>query len=305
MTPRRILRHFYAIAILFAMPMFVVSTPATSLVPQELKDVGIQEKLGQQVDLNLKFRDESGATVALRDVVNGRKPTLLFLVYYSCPSLCNFFLNGSLDVLKQVKMTAGNEFNILTVSIDPREESDVASKKKQSYLDVYNRAGAAQGWRFWVNETTVKDVPKEMTTAEVPNEGAGLTSVRALAHQVGFRYRFDPTDEQFAHAAAMVVLTPEGRISRYLYGINFDPRDLRLAVVEAAGGKIGNIVDRLLLFCYHYDPKSRRYALFANNLMRVGAVVTVLLLGVWIAMMFSRNSDNAPVARRNVSDSKS
>ncbi len=255
-------------------------------IPLELKDVGIVEKLGSSVDLNLKFRDEAGQLVSLRSVVDGRKPTLLFLVYYSCPSLCNFFLNGAMEVMKKVSLSPGNDYNILTVSIDPRETPELAAKKRQSYLQAFGRKGAEAGWRFWVGDVTSTKVPKNMQISSAAKVGETLTSVRALADQVGFRYRYDPKDDQYAHAAGMMVLTPDGKISRYLYGISFQPRDLRLALVEAADRRIGNAIDRLLLFCYHYDPKSRTYAIFISNFMRAASAATVLFIGLWIAILF-------------------
>lgn len=273
-------------ALLLLLALWAPGALATPEIPLELKDVGVEEKLGSAVDLNLLFRDETGLTVPLRTVVNGHKPTLLFLVYYSCPSLCNFFLNGALEVMKKMSLSPGKDYNILTVSIDPRETPELAAKKRQSYLQALGRKGAEEGWRFWVNDQTMAKIPAEMQISSVAKAGERLTSARALADQVGFRYRYDPKDDQYAHAAAMMVLTPEGKISRYLYGISFQPRDLRLALVEAADSKIGNAIDRLLLFCYHYDPKSRTYAIFISNLMRAASAVTVLLIGLWVALLF-------------------
>ena len=262
-------------------------------IPLELQNVGVEEKLGASVDLTLQFRDETGQMVPLRTVINGHKPTLLFMVYYSCPSLCNFFLNGALEVMKKMSLSPGTDYNILTVSIDPRETPELAAKKRQSYLQALGRKGAEEGWRFWVNDQTVAKIPAQMQVSSVAKSNERLTSARALADQVGFRYRYDPKDDQYAHAAAMMVLTPEGKISRYLYGISFQPRDLRLALVEAGDSKIGNAIDRLLLFCYHYDPKSRTYAIFINNVMKAASALTVLLIGLWVAWL-SRGERRKP-----------
>lgn len=267
--------------------LFSLTAQAKPEVVPELKNIGIEEKLGAQLDLNLKFHDEEGQIVSLRNVVDGRKPTLIFLVYYNCPGLCNFFLNGAVEVLKKVPMTPGKEFNILTVTMDPREDSALAKAKRQSYFEVYGRKIDPSGWRFWANETIVETIPKEYELVKV-EDPSKLKSVRALADQIGFRYRYDKKDDQFAHAATMVVLTPEGKISRYLPGISFQPRDLRLALAEAGGGKIGTVVDRLLLFCFHYDPNSRSYALFVTNLMRAGAALTVLMIALGIMIMSYR-----------------
>lgn len=239
--------------------------PAAEKIPMELQNVGITEHFGEQVDLNLQFRNEKGELVPLRSVVNGRKPVLLFLAYYGCPNLCNLFLNGATDGLKKLEWTAGKEFQIVTVSIDPREDAELARGKKNAHITAYGREASA-GWHFWINDK------KAAADAHDVN-------VKKLAEQVGFNYRYDKDQDQYAHSAAMIVLTPEGKISRYLYGIEYQPKDLRLALVEAGGRKIGTLVDHLMLFCYSYDPKSRKYSLYATNLMRAGGGLTVFIVG--------------------------
>jgi protein SCO1 len=236
-------------------------------LPRALEEVGITEHLGAQVDLNLVFRDEQGRAVPLRSVVNGRRPVLLFLAYYSCPNLCGLFLNGANDVLKQLEWTPGEKFQIITVSIDPREEPKLAAKKKEGYVAALGRPEAGAGWHFWVDEKTAKDTDPTGTSA------------RRLADQVGFKYRWDDESQQYAHTAAIIALTPDGKVSRYLYGIAFEPRDVRLALVEAGGRKIGGVMDRILLFCFNYDPRTRKYSLYATNLMRAGGGFTALLVG--------------------------
>lgn len=291
----------WGVALFAATPFRAQAAPE---IPVELSQVGITEKLGERVDLGLQFKDEAGNLVPLRQVVDGRKPTVLFIVYYSCPNLCNFFLNGALETLKKLSLTPGRDFNILTVSMDPREGSELAAQKKENYLKAYGRDGAGAGWRFWVNETQLTQLPEDMHLA-MPKNPERLKSVRALADQVGFRYRYEKTDGQFAHTAAMVVLTPEGIISRYLYGISFQPRDLRLSLVEASDGKVGNAMDRLLLFCYHYDPKSRKYALFATNLMRLASILTVVIVALGLGVLIARDRRRTLAARRDKSLSQS
>ena len=223
--------------------------------PLELEGVGIDEKLNQPVDLNLTFIAENGYPVRLGDYFHKGKPVILNLVYYSCPMLCNLVLNGQTTSLKAIPWTPGNEFDIVTVSIDPTEHFGLAQGKKAVYLSMYDRP--APGWHFLVDKDQ---------------------NVKKLADQVGFRYKFDPRQSQYAHAAAIMILTPEGKISRYLYGIKFGARDLRLALTEASEGKFG-ITDRLLLLCFHYDAQARSYVLFAQNVMRGGGALVVLILG--------------------------
>lgn len=243
---------------------------AAEKIPVELQGVGIDEKLGAQVDLNLTFRNEKGESVPLRSVVNGKKPVMLFLAYYGCPGLCNLFLNGATSALKQFEWNAGKEFEIVTVSIDPTENAELATAKKASHIEELGRADAAAGWHFWINDVT-RPAPKDAVIEK--------TNARVLAEQVGFNYTYDKEQAQYAHVSAIIVLTPEGKVSRYLYGIEFRQKDLRLALVEASQKKIGTIMDRFMLFCYNYDPKTRKYSLYATNLMRAGGGLTVLILG--------------------------
>ncbi len=256
-----------------------VTVFAAEKIPLELQNVGITEHFGEQVDLNLTFRNEKGELVPLHSVVNGRQPVLLFLAYYGCPNLCNLFLNGATDGLKQLKWTSGKDFQILTISIDPREGTELATQKKAAHLLAYGRPEAAAGWHFWVNDK------KAAPDAEDIN-------VKKLARQVGFGYRFDKDQDQYAHSAGMIVLTPEGKISRYLYGIDYQPNDLKLALTEAGGGKIGTLVERILLFCYHYDPKGKKYAIYAANVMRAGGGFTVLIVGGLLGSFWRRNRRN-------------
>ncbi len=233
---------------------------AAEPVPIELQGIGVTEHLSAQVPLNVQFTDEEGKSVALQDFFDGAHPVILALVYYECPNLCHFLLNGFTESLKKMPWTAGEEFTIVTVSINPRENAELARGKRDAHIAAYGRPSAARGWHFLTGNAE---------------------AIAALAASVGFQYRFDAAQQQYAHAAVLTVLTPRGIISRYLYGIEFAPRDLKLALVEAGEGKIGTLVDRLLLFCYHYDPKGRVYALYALNLMKGAAALTVFsLIGV-------------------------
>lgn len=242
--------------------------PVADATPRELSGVGIDERLGQKIDLNLTFIAEDGYPHALSEYFAKGRPVILNLVYYSCPMLCNLVLNGQVDVLRQMPWTPGKEFEVLTISIDPTENFGLARTKKAAYLASYERE--APGWHFLTD-----------------NEG----NVKKLAEQVGFRYRFDQKIGQYAHAAAIFVLTPEGMVSRYLYGVRFKSLDLRLALTEAAEEKFG-ITDKLILYCFHYDPESRSYVPLARNIMRVGGAL--MLLGfVWVLIRLWRRDRKA------------
>lgn len=231
-----------------------------------LQGVGIDQKLNAQVPLDLVFRDESGRAVALREYF-GERPVILSLVYYECPMLCTLILNGLLRSLRALSFTAGREFIVLTVSFDPREGPELAAAKKRAYVRSYGRSEAERGWHFLTGEEA---------------------AIRRLTEAVGFRYAFDAETGQFAHASGIMVLTPQGRVARYFYGIEYAPRDLRLGLVEAAQGKIGSPVDQLLLYCYHYDPKTGRYSMLIMNVLRLAGAATVLALGGFMLAMFRR-----------------
>jgi protein SCO1/2 len=232
--------------------------------PELLKQVGIDQKLNQPIPLNLAFHDENGKTVQLNEYF-GQKPVILTLVYYNCPMLCTQILNGVESGLKELPMDIGKQFNVVTVSIDPTDTHVLASVKQGMYTGMYGRTGAAQGWHF--------------LTGDEPQ-------IKQLAAAAGFRYAYDPDTKQFAHASAIMILTPEGKISRYLYGIQFPSRDLRLGLVEASEGKIGSPVDQVLLFCYHYDPHTGKYGLLISHVIQAGGALTVLIIGVVVLILF-------------------
>jgi protein SCO1 len=217
------------------------------------------------VDLNLRFTNERGYQQPLRDFFKPGRPVLLNLVYYNCPMLCNLLLNGQVDVLRKIPWTPGNEYEIVTVTINPAETFDLAQAKKQTYLAGLEKPEAAAHWHFLTDY-------------------AGNSE--KLADELGFHYKWDPRQQNYAHTAAIMFLSPQGKISRYLYGIKFKPLDVRLALTEASEGKFKLSVDRILLFCYHYDPKAGSYAAAAANLMRAGGVLMVLIIGLVLWRLF-------------------
>jgi protein SCO1/2 len=243
--------------------------------PELLKQVGIDQKLNQSIPLDLTFRDENGANVQLRQFF-GQKPVILTLVYYNCPMLCTQVLNGVESSLKELSTDIGNQYDVVTISIDPTESHVLAKTKKEMYVGMYGRPGAAQGWHF--------------LTGDEPQ-------IKQLADAVGFRYAYDPDTKQFAHASAIMLLTPEGKISRYFYGIQYPTRDLRLGLVEASEGKIGTPVDQVLLFCYHYDPATGKYGLLISHVIQAGGALTVLIMGIGMLILF-RGEHYAPPQRK-------
>jgi protein SCO1 len=246
-----------------AMTQGIMSPPA-SVRPPYLQNVGIEQHLNGQVPPDLTFVDDMGRAVRLGDYF-GKKPLIMNLVYYNCTMLCGEALAGLAGALKAVKFDAGKEFEIVTVSFNPQETPEVAAAKKKDYLARYGRPGAASGWHFLTG-------PPE--------------SINALTKAVGFQYQYDPKINQYAHATAIMVLTPQGRISRYFYGVEFPPKDLRMGLVEASQGKIGNPVDQILLYCYHYDPATGKYGAVINNILRLGAGLTIVILGSLLLILF-------------------
>ncbi len=249
-------------------------SPPASVRPPYLQNVGIEQHLDAQVPADLPFLDDGGRQVRLGDYF-GKKPLILNLVYYNCPMLCGEALAGLSASMKMIKFDVGNEFEVVTVSFNPKETPDLAAAKKKEYLRRYGRANAAAGWHFLTG-------PAE--------------SINALTKAVGFQYQYDASKNQYAHATAIMVLTPQGRISRYFYGVDFPPKDLRMGLVEASAGKIGNAVDQVLLYCYHYDPTAGKYGAVVSNILKIGGALTILVLGGMI-LIFLRLEK--AVARRN------
>lgn len=231
------------------------------LTPEQ--DVGIDQKLGVKIPLELAFRAEDGREVRLRELF-GARPVVLSLVYYECPMLCSLVLNDQVRALRALSLELGDDFDLLTVSIDPRETSELARAKKEHYLASYDddpSDAQRAAWHFLTGE--------EAAIAE-------------LARAVGFRYAFDEPSGEYAHAAGIMVLTPDGTLSRYVYGLGYQPRDLKLAIVDASGGKVGSLVDQILIRCFHYDPATGRYYFAIMTVLRVAAVATVLVLAGFV-----------------------
>jgi len=266
MTIRR--KIFLFVLIFFILILKLSFLQAVEPIPPELSGIGVDEKLGNVLDLQNTFQDEKGNEVKLQNFFDGKRPVILTLVYYGCPNLCGFLLNGFVDSLRSLPWSPGKEFNIVTVSIDPSEKPELAIQKKEALLNVYQRPGADENWHFLTGKEE---------------------NIHKLASQVGFKYRYDKEEKQFAHSAVIILISPEGKVTRYLYGIQFPPRDLRLALTEASQGKIGSVVDKFLLFCYHYDPKGKKYALMAMNLMKVAGIITVLALGIGLLFQLKRD----------------
>ncbi|MFN0158559.1 MAG: SCO family protein [Bacteroidota bacterium] len=231
------------------------------------KEVGIDQKLNEQIPLDLKFRNEKGETITL-DEYFGEKPVIISLVYYNCPMLCTQILNGMVETFKTIQFTAGTEFDVITVSIDPREGHELAAEKKAHYVEEYERQGVEGGWHFLTGDQE---------------------SITRLADAVGFRYMYDEQTGHYAHASGIMVATPKGKLARYLYGIEYVAKDLRFSLMEAAENRIGTPVDKLLLLCYHYDPLTGTYGMMVSNLLRVGGGLAIVLLGGYMFMNFRRD----------------
>ncbi len=234
----------------------------SNTLPPIAREIGIDQKLNQQIPADLQFRDDLGNNVTLAKYFNGNKPLILTLVYYECPMLCTEVLNGVLKAVNDINLQVGNDFDVLTVSFNAKETPSLASAKKAAYVKAYKHDGANKGWHF--------------LTGTQP-------SIDMLTKTTGFRYAYDPKSELFAHGAAIMVLTPQGKISHYFYGVEFSARDLRLALVEASHGKIGTATDQILLFCFHYDPSQGKYSAYALNFVRLGGIITIICLGIFIA----------------------
>ncbi len=241
--------------------------------PAPLREVAFDQKLNQQVPLDLPFRDESGRTVKLADYFK-QKPVILNFVYYKCRDLCPLLLDGIVRSLRALSFDIGNQFDVLTVSFDPNDTSSLAAAKKADLVGEYSRAGASAGWHFLTGDPA---------------------SIQSLTRSVGFRYSYDRRTGEFGHATGMILMTPDGRTSRYFYGIDFSPRDVRLALIEAAANKIGSPIDQLLLFCYHYDPATGKYTLLVTRVLQLAAAATVLVLGGFIGfwLVRERRADSA------------
>jgi len=238
----------------------------SSTIPAPLREIGFDQNIDQLVPLDVPFRDESGRAVRLGDYF-GKRPVVMVFAYYDCPMLCTQVINGLATALNVLSLEPHQDFEIVTVSFNPKDTPATASVKKAIYLERYRRAGADAGWHF--------------LSGDQP-------SIDRLTKAAGFRYTWDEATKQYAHPTGVIVLTPEGKLARYLFGIEYGPRDLRFALVEASAGKVGNRVDSLLLYCYHYDPMTGRYGLMVMRTLRLAGVATVLALGSFIVIMIRR-----------------
>jgi len=239
-------------------------------LPAMVRGVGIDQNLNAQIPLELMFKDETGQAVRLGQYFR-QKPVVLALVYYECPMLCDMVLNGLTHTMEQISLNLGPDFDVVTVSFNPAETWQLASAKKANYLEKYKRTGAAEGWHFLTGQED---------------------AIKKLADTAGFHYKYDPVTKQFAHASGIMVLTPDGKIARYFYGIEYKPRDFRLGLVEASQHKIGDLADEVLLFCYHYDPMTGKYGAIIQNVTAVLGSATVLGLGALLFVLIRRGTDS-------------
>ena len=251
--------------------MATVACPANRTAANDgdvRKKLTFDQKLDEQAPLDLQFADETGKTVKLGDYF-GKKPVILVLAYYRCPMLCTAVLTGLNDAMREIPFTVGKEFNVLTVSFDPRETPELAAKKKENYVANYGRPGAAEGWHFLTGKQDAID---------------------KLTEAVGFHYEYDAKNDMFYHPAGIMVLTPAGKISRYFFDVKFVPRDLRLGLIEASAEKIGSPTDAVLLYCFHYDPDKGKYSANILAFVRIGGVLTIVGLAgmIWFLMRVQR-----------------
>jgi protein SCO1 len=254
-----------------------VMSPPASQRPPGLQFVGIEQHLNAEVPADLEFRDELGNPVKLADYFGHGRPVILNLGYYQCPMLCSELLQGLVGSMKALTFDLGKDFDVVTVSFDPRETTEMAAAKKRDIIKRYGRANADQGWHFLTGKAD---------------------QINALTKSVGFEYQFDPKTEQYAHAAAIVMLTPDHHISGYFYGVEFPPKDLRLGLVQASQNRIGNIGDQVLLYCYHYDPRTGKYGAIISNILKLAGLATMLILGTFMFVMFRADRRSARLADR-------
>jgi protein SCO1/2 len=259
----------YVLAPMAVLALLVCATAfAQKELPPQLRKVGIDQRLNEQVPLDLTFRDSTGREVHLRELMRG-KPVVLVLAYYRCPRLCIEVLNRLADSLQRLSFNLGEHYDVITVSFDPEETPERAAKYKENYVERYGRSGAADGWHFLTGEQAAID---------------------RLTEAIGFRYSYDTETDQFAHAAGIMLLTPDGKLSRYFYGLDYPPRDLRLGLVEASRNEIGSPVDQIRLFCFHYDPATGKYTPAVMNFVRLGGAITLVALGTFLGVGWYRSA---------------
>lgn len=242
-----------------------IMSPPANMRPPGLEFVGIEQHLNAELPGDVEFRNEFGDKVKLGDYFGKGKPVILNLGYYQCPMLCGEVLQGLSGSLRVLKFDVGKDFDVVTLSFDPRETPDMAAEKKRDIMKRYGRPGAENGWHFLTG------------SAE---------SINAVTKAVGYQFQFDEKTNQYAHATAIVVLTPDRHVAEYFYGVEFSPKDLRLGLVQASQGKIGNVADQVLLYCYHYDPRIGKYGAVISNILKMAGVATMLILGTFMFIMF-------------------
>lgn len=255
---------------LYAPKKYDPSQAAGTGLPDALNNIGIEQKLGEQLPLDVEFKDESGRTAKLSEYFGKGRPVIVAFVYYECPMLCNEVLNGLTGSLKGISFEAGKEFDVVAISFDARENEkpELAKNKKASYMTRYGRPGSETGWHFLTGTTD---------------------SIDRVTKAAGFGFEWDEKSNQFAHAGGVMIATPEGKLARYFYGIDYSPKDLKFGIMESAESKVGNAAEQLLLYCYHYDPSTGKYGLAILSIMRIGAVLTLLGMGAMGLVFWRRN----------------
>ncbi|MFZ3229062.1 MAG: SCO family protein [Pseudobdellovibrio sp.] len=239
----------------------------STAIPQELEGVGIEEKIGQKIDLTTLVKNEKGESVPLSSFFKAHHPVIFSPVYFNCPGLCNFHLNAVVDILKTVDWSPGNQFDVVAFGFDAKENYLDAAKKKEMYLKIYQRPGTENGWHF-------------VTSDEA--------TIKKITEQIGFKFKWNDKVSEWSHASAAIVISPDGTISRYLHGIQFESRDVKLALNEAADGKVGNIADSVMLFCFKYDRHQSKYGLQVFRVMQLGGAATIVMLALWLIPVIIR-----------------
>lgn len=261
------IRKTFAAGLLALLGVMTAVAPLAAQSPaQVIQEVKFEQRIGNSLPLEATFRDEAGETVQLARYF-GKKPVVLALVYYECPMLCTFILNGLVKSLKPLTFEPGREFEIVVVSFNPRETPQLAAQKKQAYLEEYKRVNTWAGWHFLTGDEA---------------------NIRKLTDAAGFHYIYDEAEKQYAHASGIMVVKPDGKLFRYFYGIEYAPRDLKLALMEASTEKIGTPVDQMLLFCFHYDPQTGKYGVLITRIIRAAGTATVVAVGLLLFVMFRR-----------------
>ncbi|MBX2996782.1 MAG: SCO family protein [Bdellovibrionaceae bacterium] len=246
---------------------------ASTVQPKELQGIGVTEKLGTQLNLDEVVRNENGESVPLRTFFNGNKPAILSLVYFACPGLCNFHLNGLIEGMKPMDWSPGQKFDVIAMSFDPHEGPDLAKAKKATYMKMYERPGTENGFHFvTADEATIK----------------------RITEAVGFAYKWDEAQKQWAHGSAGIVVSPTGKVTRYLHGIMFDAPTIKMALNEGGQGKVGSIVDAMVMYCFKYDPQQSKYVLYAFRLVQLGGVVIIIVLGLLLVPAWLRARRQEP-----------